>query len=65
MTLSLEQARLRAAVLKATAEAARYSEQAHWHAVRGRLSNSDKRCHRAFQALIKARLALKQWGRIR
>ena len=65
MTLPLEQARLRAAVLRATGEAARHSEQALRLALRGRLSDSEKRCHRAFQALIKARLALKQWKRIR
>ena len=65
MTLPLEQARLRAVVLKATGEAARHSEQALRLALRGRLSNSDKRCHKAFAALVKARLALKQWSRIR
>ena len=65
MTLPLEQARLRAAVLKATGEAIRHADEAMVQAIHNRIHNSDRRCRKAFAALIKARLALKQWGRVK
>lgn len=64
-TLPPDLAKLRAEVLKQTGLALRHADEAMVQAMHNRISNSDKRCHRAFQALIRARLALKQWGRLR
>ena len=65
MTLPLEQARLRAAVLRATGEAARHSEQALRLALRGRLSDAETHCFRAIEQLDTAQASLEQWRRIR
>jgi len=65
MTLPLEQARLRAAVLRATGEAARHSEEALRNAMHNRITYSDKRCRKAFLSLINAGVALREWRRIR
>ena len=64
MTLP-QQARLRAAVLQATGEAARHSEEALRNAMYNRITASDKRCSKAIKALLTAQAAIEQWRRIR
>ena len=65
MTLDLEQARLRAAVLKAAGEAIHHADRAMRHAMHNRITYSDKRCRKAFLSLINAGVALREWRRIR